>query len=936
MDRPLSTIPVFLLLPLVWAIPQTPAPAEEAAPVAITTVDLSPTYPWDPGKDFDRPFSPEIEAEASTVKWRKEVEIGEDGFLNLNDKYGDPTNVVIYARVCLESDTAIATRFTMGSDDGLTLVLNGKKVFAKNAMRGLKANEDAVDASLVKGRNVLLFRVTQGTGGFALQFAVRPLGKAFVAQVHDELPAKARIAFTLDAESITSAGIFDAQGRLVRTLWRMRRFPAGPQERPWDGLDEFEKPAPSGEYRFKVVVNHAVYANVGAIGNSGLPPDAKNHTPTHIHDVAVDAGGAVYTVNYWDEAGADFKKWDPNGTSVYDAQYQMRNGTPNGAPYACAIDDQYLYCTMEGWPGEQWKNRQQVQRFRLADGKHEKFTGVGREDGHINIYEEPEKLIPAGTPKEDADLMHWPLRDIEVLKDTLLVADTLGGRVLRFHKVTGKPEGEFKVKFPTAIAADNTGKIWIGHERQKVGVFANDGSFEREALSDLGEVKALAFGPDGKLYVADAKAGQVKIYDVSATPPKLAGTLGRKAVPGDRAADRFFDLRGVAVDRQGFIATAQNEPMGGARVARWTPDGRLLWEQFGTMFVSLANYGRHDPDTLYSMHFHRYKLKDRAKGTWDYTGNVYPGEGKGHCSDVHGVPRILKLGTAQAEFVVYPTGDGVQTWRVTPQGLRLAALLGGRDPDSSGVRERDGNKIGKWAWTSSNKDGGLPRPEEIRWSRKPGEKEAPYAVFGMDVDPLGHVWFGELHSRAIWTIPLKECNAAGNPVYDWSDAKQFAPRDESPLKFEPNMVQRAEDGSVYAFGWSAAWPSPKNNPFWMGGTTLVKFSAKGERQWAVKLPSVCVGLDVVPGGGGCMAGSGAAAAIFHFNADGLLIGTMKPGEAMCKESGWMDNHASVAVNRDPRDGLLDVFAEDDYVLRVGWYRVDDRAIRTIEGALRLP
>jgi hypothetical protein len=436
--------------------------------------------------------------------------------------------------------------------------------------------------------------------------------------------------------------------------------------------------------------------------------------------------------------------------------------------------------------------------------------------------------------------------------------------------------------------------------------------------------------------VADAGAGQVKIYDVSAMPAKPAGTMGRKAVPGDRAADRFFDLRGVAVDRQGFIATAQNEPMGGARVARWSPEGRLLWEHFGTMFVSLTNYGRHAPDTLYSMHFHRYQLKDRAKGSWEYTGNVFSGEGKGYQSDVHGVPRILKLGTAQNEFVVYPTGDGVQVYRVTPQGLRLASLLGGRDPDPAGIRQRDGNQLGKWTWSSASRDGGPPKPEEIRWFKKPGDKDAQYGVFGMDVDPQGAVWFGEHHTRAIWTIPVREFNASGNPVYDWADAKLFAPKDPTPLKFEPNMVQHADDGSVYAFGWSAAWPSPKNNPFWMGGTTLVKFNAAGERQWAVRLPAVCVGLDVIPGGGGCMAGSGAAAAVFHFNADGLHLGTLKPGDAMCKESGWMDNHASVAVNRDPRDGILDVFAEDDYVLRVGWYRVDDRNIRTLEGGVRLP
>lgn len=73
---------------------------------------------------------------------------------------------------------------------------------------------------------------------------------------------------------------------------------------------------------------------------------------------------------------------------------------------------------------------------------------------------------------------------------------------------------------------------------------------------------------------------------------------------------------------------------------------------------------------------------------------------------------------------------------------------------------------------------------------------------------------------------------------------------------------------------------------------------------------------VVFGGGGCMVGSGEKANIYHYTPDGLLIGRMEPGEAMGKQSGWLDNQASVAVNRDDRDGRLDVFVEDDYVLRI--------------------
>ena len=95
-------------------------------------------------------------------------------------------------------------------------------------------------------------------------------------------------------------------------------------------------------------------------------------------------------------------------------------------------------------------------------------------------------------------------------------------------------------------------------------------------------------------------------------------------------------------------------------------------------------------------------------------------------------------------------------------------------------------------------------------------------------------------------------------------------------------------------------------------------------------------MDTVPvrpgaagGAGGCMVGTGTKAQIAHFSADGVLVGQAEPGAAMGKQSGWFDNHACVAVNRDSRDGLLDVFAEDDYVLRLGWYRVDDAKLTAL-------
>ena len=767
-------------------------------------------------------------------------------------------------------------------------------------------------------------------------------------------PVVASFSLKADAAS-TSAGIFDNAGRLVRQLWAMEPRKAGKQQIRWDGLDVNGQPAPPGEYEFRVVINNSTYRNVGVLGNTGVPPSEPGHVQHNVSGMCADSAGNLYTANGWEEAGHDFKVFDPAGATLYHARYQMRNGNPNGAPYSIATDDAYIYCGMQGWANDQWKSRSQIQRFRIEppapgqkQGTLEKFTdpALAQLDGHIQLYEWPEKQLPEGTSEDDAPLMKHPIRALAIGGDTIFAIDCLGSKIQKFNKVTGQKQGEFPVKrLPAALAIDKAGKLWVGHGRTTVSVYSQDGQLIADKIGGLGDVKSLAFGPDALLYVADGKAKQVKIYDVSTDQAKLARTFGQPAKPGDWEPSKFYSLSCATVDSKGNLFTAAPLSTGGVRLAKFSPDGACLWEHMGLMFCDLGKYSPTRPDEFITHRFHRFMLADKNAGEWQYRGTILDGDAS-YINAQHGVMSLLKLGGSEFIFQCY--GDGLQVYRRTDDGLyRLVSAFGGNNPFPNGVfndwapQEKRGER-GQWTWTDQNANNKV-EDDEVVWFRPPGK--ARYNMFGMNIDVRGNVLYCEHHTGSTWELPMSGLDGSGNPVYDWRLAREIIARDQSPIKFFPLMAIRAEDGSIYAFGRSGqekdgtwdAWPRPGGKTAgyaWMGGWALLRYSREGSAMWAAKLPEVCVGMDVSPGNKGVMLGHFESGRIYHFLPDGLFIGQCEIDKAANGDQGWMDNTSAVAVERDPRDGILDVFGEDSWLNRLLWYRADDRDIKTVTGKFR--
>jgi lysophospholipase L1-like esterase len=144
--------------------------------VAITSVEVSPAYPLEV---FDKAYPPEVDP--GSVAW-KVVPFQNDA-LDLGKALEGPTNVVSYARLRLEAASACTLHLSMGSDDGLAVVVNGKRVFSHDVLRSLKAGEDETDVALAQGPNEILFMVTQGAGDYALSVDADVRGTTRVTQI---------------------------------------------------------------------------------------------------------------------------------------------------------------------------------------------------------------------------------------------------------------------------------------------------------------------------------------------------------------------------------------------------------------------------------------------------------------------------------------------------------------------------------------------------------------------------------------------------------------------------------------------------------------------------------------------------------------------------------------------------------------------------------
>ena len=90
--------------------------------------------------------------------------------LDLKEFYGEMKGAIAYAYAQIESPVAQQVSATLGSNDGISVFLNGQSIYAHQEKRSLIVDEDEIKLDLKEGTNHLLLKLSQWKAAWGFSF----------------------------------------------------------------------------------------------------------------------------------------------------------------------------------------------------------------------------------------------------------------------------------------------------------------------------------------------------------------------------------------------------------------------------------------------------------------------------------------------------------------------------------------------------------------------------------------------------------------------------------------------------------------------------------------------------------------------------------------------------------------------------------------------
>ncbi len=142
-------------------------------------------YP--PEKEID--FTRQYDGKGGKVAWQ-DANFSDGAANNLAIFGGNLNNdAVVYLHREIEAKFALELPVAFGSDDTLTVWLNGERIIAENVYRAITVDQTKAVLKLKPGKNSLLVKICQGSGEWAFSFSAQP-PKSTLPQLFEDVSSR--------------------------------------------------------------------------------------------------------------------------------------------------------------------------------------------------------------------------------------------------------------------------------------------------------------------------------------------------------------------------------------------------------------------------------------------------------------------------------------------------------------------------------------------------------------------------------------------------------------------------------------------------------------------------------------------------------------------------------------------------------------------------
>ncbi len=364
-------------------------------------------------------------------------------------------------------------------------------------------------------------------------------------------PPEIGFTFTLDEDASTSAGVYDSEDNLIRTLWGGIDYEAGTYEKSWDGKDDYGNFVPDGNYRIDVMSSNVHYEKiVDVIGNtsdcSGW--DTYIAGSNSITDMAFDSRtNRIYYCTDHVEGAYGLRYL--NADNIHRNAALMDGFQPNMTAFRVAVDGERVYWASEEVQFNDYGDKGYKDfwafiyatddtgvpyTFEYGERQNSKWTMIGQDSNgpYPSAINRHHVQYPAENNR---------ISGLEVQQTgNLLFSSYLDwGKVFVNDKNTGQLLYTLESNMPGGIALQGENILWVAEKNEDTTYTVNkyqavsDGTPEGTTLTKIGSldysfanVLSMAISSNGSLLAITDGGERDMLFVANTTTGELVKTFG--------------------------------------------------------------------------------------------------------------------------------------------------------------------------------------------------------------------------------------------------------------------------------------------------------------------------------------------------------------------------------------------------------------------------